>query len=49
LPAELAVAEIEESGRSTIATTDLDSRVMKTMAGNRPAYNGRQLSIQNML
>ena len=39
--AEAALKEIQETGRSTIATTDLDSRVMKTGSGNRPAYNAQ--------
>jgi transposase len=39
--AEAALKEIQETGRSTIATTDLDSRVMKTGSGNRPAFNAQ--------
>jgi transposase len=39
--AEAALKEIQETGRSTIATTDLESRVMKTGSGNRPAFNAQ--------
>lgn len=31
--------KLAESGRKSIAATDLDSRVMKTKSGNRPGYN----------
>lgn len=32
---------LEETGRQSVAATDLDSRLMKTNAGNRPAYNAQ--------
>ena len=36
-----AKAKLEEIGRESIGTTDLDSRVMKTRHGNKAAYNGQ--------
>jgi transposase len=38
---EQAKRAMEESGRNTVAATDLESRVMKTTAGNRAAYNAQ--------
>ena len=39
--AQAAQELLKSSERTTVATTDLDSRVMKTRAGNRPAYNAQ--------
>ena len=36
-----AKEQLEESGRKAVCATDLDSRVMKTGNGNRPAYNAQ--------
>lgn len=36
-----AKKKLEEIGRKTIGTTDLESRVMKTRHGNKAAYNGQ--------
>lgn len=36
-----AKEKLAEIGRESIGTTDLDSRVMKTRHGNKPAYNGQ--------
>jgi|WetSurMetagenome_2_1015567.scaffolds.fasta_scaffold135472_1 transposase len=38
---EAAREKLEETGRTSIGTTDLDSRVMKTRHGNKAAYNGQ--------
>ena len=38
---EAAQKKLEESDRETICVTDPESRVMKTRAGNRPAYNAQ--------
>lgn len=38
---EAAKKSIEGTERETVAITDADSRVMKTRAGNRPAYNAQ--------
>ncbi len=38
---EEAKKKLEESNRTTICLTDPESRVMKTRAGNRPAYNAQ--------
>lgn len=36
-----AKRHLEESGRETVCATDLESRVMNTRSGNRPAYNAQ--------
>jgi len=38
---EEAKKKMEETGRNSMGATDLESRVMKTNAGNRPAYNAQ--------
>ena len=38
---ECAQRELDKIERQSIAATDLESRVMKTTAGNRPAYNAQ--------
>ena len=38
---EKAKKAMDEAGRNAIGATDTDSRLMKTGAGNRPAYNGQ--------
>jgi transposase len=38
---ERAKKHLEETGRKTVCATDLESRVMKTRNGNRPAYNAQ--------
>ena len=36
---ERAKRHLEQTGSNTVCATDLESRVMKTRCGNRPAYN----------
>jgi transposase len=38
---EKAKRHLEATGRETVCATDLESRVMKTRSGNRPAYNAQ--------
>jgi len=38
---EAAKKALQETGRQSVAATDLESRLMKTTAGNRPAYNAQ--------
>lgn len=38
---EKANEEMEKTGRETIGSTDLESRIMKTKSGKRPAYNAQ--------
>lgn len=38
---EKAKKQLDETGQETVCATDLESRVMKTRHGNRPAYNAQ--------
>lgn len=38
---EQAKRTLHETGRESVGATDLESRLMKTKAGNRPAYNAQ--------